>query len=255
MKLSSWHDEPVTLFGVDLAWGDRNPDGLARLDFPDGALSPPVSIEVSLVRGENFLLDALVETADTVPVFVAVDAPTIGPNETGSRPVDRECSRLFRREEAGCHPVNRGLCQRPFRIAEALAKRGFALSSDLSRGPRLLAEVYPHPAMIRFFGIPKTIKYKRGPVQHRRREFSRYQDLTKQLLARHFLEPAGQPIIDELLSAPWSKGVEDRLDALFCGLIGWWHLRHLGTQSETLGDEKTGGILLPNPSPPLSARS
>ncbi|MDF1850559.1 MAG: DUF429 domain-containing protein [Verrucomicrobiales bacterium] len=246
MNQSDWHLRSVTVLGIDLAWGDRNPDGIVSLRFPHGVLAPPEGFEVSLVRGDSSLLN-FVDARTSDLVFAAVDAPTIGPNETGSRPVDRICSRLFRSSEAGCHPVNRTLCQRPFRIAKAFQERGFQLSSDLTRGSHLLAEVYPHPAMIRFFGLAKTIKYKRGPVANRRVEFSRYQDLTRQLLAIQFSELSHLSPVETLLSEPWSKGIEDQLDALFSSLIGWWHLHHLGASSECLGDEKTGTILLPNP--------
>lgn len=253
MNRRKWLDHPVTLIGVDLAWGDRNPDGLVSLRFPAGVTSAPESIEVSLTQGDDEFLSSIRMKEETELIFVAIDAPTIGPNKTGSRPVDQECSQLFRREEAGCHPVNRNLCQRPFRIAEALREQGFELSSDLSRGPRLLAEIYPHPAMIRFFGIPRTIKYKRGRVAERREEFSRYQDLTRALLRSQFPTLTLNDFLEMLLSDPWNKGTEDQLDAFFSSLIGWWHLRYLGRQSQQLGNEETGTILLPNPlTPPLA---
>lgn len=250
MSPTNWHNSPVTLFGVDLAWGERNPDGVASIRFPEGAASAPEPPEIALVQGDSQLFEFIRERMKNDSVFVAIDAPTIGPNETGSRPADRECSRLFRKEEAGCHPVNRRLCQRPFRIAEALGSQGFQLTSDLSRGPRLLAEVYPHPAMIRFFGIAKTIKYKRGNVARRREEFSRYQGLTRRLVRNAFSDLPQSASVDVLLSESWNKGIEDQLDAFFSSLIGWWHLRHLGEKSQQLGEEETGTILLPNPSAP-----
>ena len=52
-------------------------------------------------------------------------------------------------------------------------------------------------------------------------------------------------VVTELLSLPWTKDQEDRLDALLCALIGWWHLRFGGEKSEVLGDDSSGHILLP----------
>ncbi len=39
--------------------------------------------------------------------IVAIDAPTLVPNETGRRPAEAECQRLFGRYQAGPHPANR----------------------------------------------------------------------------------------------------------------------------------------------------
>ena len=255
MKENEWHHHPVTLLGIDLAWGEKNPDGVAILRFPDGILSPPDPSEVSLIHGESALFERIESESRVEFLFIAIDAPTLGPNLTGARPVDRECSRLFRREEAGCHPVNRSLCPRPLQIAEKLERDGFSLSSDLTRNRRLLCEVYPHPAMIRFFGLPKTIKYKRGPVAARRKEFSRYQSLTREFVLREFSDLKDDVELNRLFAEPWKKDVEDQLDAFFSALIAWWHLRYLGDKSEVLGDEKTGAILLPKPSPLLSVKA
>lgn len=247
MNLLDATEHPVTLIGLDLAWGERRPDGICRLRFPEGVTAPPREIEVGLTHGDEALFSWLEERAVDERIFVTVDAPTIGPNLEGSRPVDRECSRLFRREEAGCHPVNRTLCRRPFRVASQFEERGFQLTAELSRGPRALAEVYPHPAMIRFFRLARTIKYKKGSVADRREAFRRYQEELRRFLEAHLPDLPSRPTVENLLSAPWTKDDEDRIDGFFCSLIGWWHLLHAGTQSEVLGDERTGSILLPNP--------
>jgi len=175
---------------------------------------------------------------------MAVDAPLVCPNRSGSRPVDRLTHRLFGREHAGCHPSNARLCARPLRIARVLASEGFSLGWDLAAS-RLAMEVYPHPAMIRWFGLPRILKYKRGTVAERRREFRRYQSLLRSCLQCRFPELHPGLVGEGLLEAVYSKEAEDRLDALFCALIAYHHWRHQGQQTQIIGDAQSGFLVLP----------
>jgi predicted RNase H-like nuclease len=62
-------------------------------------------------------------------------------------------------------------------------------------------EVYPHPAMIRWFGLERILKYKRGTVAERRREFRRYQSLLHSCLQFRFPELHLGTVGEELLEA------------------------------------------------------
>ena len=252
----------MLLIGLDLAWGEKNSDGLcfirydvarrrARLlgyDYPQGDLSLVAAITGHLRPDE--------------PAFAAIDAPIVCPNLTGTRPVDRLTHTLFPREHAACHPANLTKCPRPPRVlARLAADLGFAPGWSLppienrkskteTPAPRIAAEVYPHPAMVRLFRLPRIIKYKKGPVaarrlEFRRLEFRRLQGLLAALLAREFPFLLLDADTNALLATPWTKPVEDRTDALFCALIALWHVHHAGTRSEVLGDLATGFILLP----------
>jgi predicted RNase H-like nuclease len=108
-----------------------------------------------------------------------------------------------------------------------------------------VAEVYPHPAMVRMFGIPRIVKYKKGSVVERRKEFRRLQRLLKRCLKKKFPKLAIDAETRALLAQRWSKPVEDRTDAFFCALIGLWHWMHRGRKSEVIGDGRRGFILLP----------
>ena len=247
----------MLLIGLDLAWGEKNSDGLcfirydvaqrrARLlgyDYPHGDLALVAAITGHLRADE--------------PAFAAIDAPIVCPNLTGTRPVDRLTHTLFHREHAACHPANLTKCPRPPRVlARLAADLGFAPGWGLppiknrkpkieNQSPRLAAEVYPHPAMVRLFRLPRIIKYKKGPVAARRLEFRRLQRLIAALLAAEFPFLALDADTPALLAAPWTKPVEDRTDALFCALLALWHVHHAGTRSEVIGDLATGFILLP----------
>src|SRR5688572_885660 len=78
------YSAPMRFVGVDLAWSDRNPTGLAVLEGDEhGATlaSPPVT-----VKGVGAVADAIGSAAGDGPAFVAVDAPLWVPNEIGRRP-------------------------------------------------------------------------------------------------------------------------------------------------------------------------
>lgn len=234
--------------GIDLAWGERRPDGVCLLQGGPGGFT---HIAHDLVRGDaelrQWLRDHL--PADR-PALLCLDAPVVCPNRTGSRPVDRLTHRLFHRVQAAAHPANRVLCARPLRVAAGLRRAGFSIATDWPSTPRALVEVYPHPATVRWFGLDRTIKYKRGPVAERRREFARLQSLLRAWLGRHAPELAAHPATCSLLREPWTKDTEDRTDALLCALIGWQWATGGRRAMEILGDEQSGFIVLPETKQP-----
>jgi predicted RNase H-like nuclease len=242
-------NERTVIFGVDLAWGERNPDGVTRIEFDTALEGTPARFETHLLRGDEALLSYLSVADGAGRVLVAVDAPVICPNESGSRPVDRECTSRFGRNDAGCYPANQRLCRRPLRIASALRERDFSLTTDPERSSRIVCEVYPHPATILLFGIRKTIKYKKGIVAEKRVRFAEYQMHLRECLARELPPIPDSCGLQTLLASPWTKAVEDQTDSILGALVGYLHLRHHGRRSEVIGDDETGHILLPVPNP------
>lgn len=231
------------IVGVDLAWGERRRDGVCFVERR-GARASVVGSAYPL--GDAELLAAL---ATRIPsrarALVAIDAPIVCPNPTGARTVDRLTHRLFHREHAGCHPANATRCRRPPRVAAALGAQGFAIGHELRSARRLVAEVYPHPALVRWLGLSRIVKYKRGPAAARRAEFARLQRGLRWLAAERFPFLALDGETRALLAAPWSKPVEDLVDAFACALIGLWHVHHRGRRSEVIGDLASGFLLLP----------
>ena len=86
--------------GIDLAWGERNPTGLAVLD-EGGRL-----VHVETVRTDEEIVAALAPYDG--PVLVAFDAPLVVTNPTGNRPAEAALNRDFARFDAGAHPSNTG---------------------------------------------------------------------------------------------------------------------------------------------------
>ena len=233
----------VLLIGVDLAWGEKMHDGVCFVEL-DGVGGRVLGF--GYPQGDRELMKLIGETSRNYQtVFVTVDAPIVCPNRTGTRPVDRLTHRMFHREHAACHPANLMRCPRPPRVARLLQRKGFRVGWGTRVGGRWVAEVYPHPAMVRMFGLPRIIKYKKGSVAERRKEFQGLQGLMGKLMKRSFPGLTLNQETRNLLREKWSKPVEDRTDALFCALIGMWHWMHRGKRSEVIGDRKTGFILLP----------
>lgn len=248
----------MLIAGVDLAWGERNRDGLCLLRLHQ---RNPEKAEVLLhahTGGDDALLHTLLShlAQPGEAVLVALDAPVVCQNATGRRPADAAVSAAFRHAHAGCYPVNQTLAQRPLRLARRLTEdEGFHLGPNPNFAPpwpaqgwRLAIEVFPHPALVRFFGLERILQYKRKagrPTDHSAAEFRRLQTGLLHLASERFPELAFSPQTFELLSSPWSKAVEDQIDALVCALIGLWHLRYSGAQSEIFGDEQNGFVIVP----------
>ncbi len=235
----------MRLVGIDLAWGERNGDGLCLLEAVEGRAR---IVETAHVFGDVALLEWLETRLPPAPAPAALlfDAPLICPNVTGSRPADRQTHTVFGRFHAGAHPANRRLCPRPLRLAEAVGSRlGFGLGWARPRESRLAVEVFPHPASVRWLRLERIVKYKRPPVALRRAEFARMQGLLAGCLRERFPELEENDVLRAVLAAPWTKPAEDRLDALLCALVGYHHWKHDGAQSQVLGDLETGFIVVP----------
>jgi predicted RNase H-like nuclease len=237
-RLARW-----AVAGLDLAWGDKRPDGLCLLR---GKGHRAAEIVHALVRGDEAVLAWLREnTGPDEKILLCLDAPVVCPNRSGARPVDRLTHRLFHRVEAAAHPANRALARRPLRLVRKLARAGYRIATDWPQTRRAMVEVYPHPATVRWFGLDRTIKYKRGPVTARRRAFARLQRLLRARLEKEAPEILHHPATAALLVARWTKDTEDMTDALLCALVGrQWAVRGADAL-EILGDRRRGFIVVP----------
>ena len=143
--------------GVDLAWGVRNPTGIAVID------SHRRLVHVGAFRDDADVL-AAVRPYVQGDCLVAFDAPLVVTNPTGQRPAETAFNRDFRRFEAGAHPVNTGKPE--FANGPRGARLARALGLDMdprSSAARRAIEVYPHSATVALFRLPRTLKYKAKP--------------------------------------------------------------------------------------------
>ncbi|WP_286670889.1 DUF429 domain-containing protein [Mycobacterium paraterrae] len=231
--------------GLDLAWGERNNTGVAVVDS-DGRL-----LHVGAAHDDDSI-SAAVEPYLSGDCLVAIDAPLIVANPTGSRPCEAALNRDFRSFEAGAHPAN---TTNPALTHPRAARIATALSLDMnpaSRSSRRAIEVYPHPATIALFGLAKTLKYKKGSFEKRQQELLRLMTLiegldraTPRLRINHNqtwmelrrrVEAATRPVhLDR---------DEDPVDAVLCAYVGlYWY--HRPEDVTIYGDYGSGYIVTP----------
>lgn len=234
--------------GVDLAWGERSPTGVAvlagtgRLEHVGAAISNTEIVDQlrPYVQGD---------------CVVAIDAPLVVTNPTGNRPAEAALNRDFRRFDAGTHPANTGL---PW---FADGGRGARLARLLKADTTM--EVYPHAASVALFGLDKTLKYKQKPG----RSFEQLQAELLRLM--DFLEDLRQatPSLD-LANDCWSalkadvrsatrkaqlRRAEDPVDAVLCAYIARYATERPDDVT-VYGDEATGCIVTPTYRPSTSSR-
>lgn len=235
--------------GVDLAWGDRNPTGVAAVDA-GGVLR-----HVAACRTDDEILDELrpYVAGDCV---VAFDAPLVVTNATGTRPCESALNRDFRRFDAGAHPANTGLAW----FADGGRAARLAATLGLSLDPRGAAtrkalEVYPHAASVVLFELSKTLKYKQKvgrDVDTLRSELLRLMAFVQSLAtASPSLQVSGHPewirlrtSVHDATRKSQLRRAEDPVDAVVCA-----HIARYATERPAditvYGDVATGCIVTP----------
>ncbi len=235
--------------GVDLAWGEKRPTGVAVIDA-DGRL-----VHVSAQTTDQTITDAITAYVQG-PCLVAIDAPLIVTNPTGTRPGETALNRDFARFDAGAHPANTGKPEFAEGSRGARLARALRLDMDPRSGrERRAIEVYPHPATIVLFELGRTLKYKQKPG----RTLTDLRDALLQLMRLiEGLEHAATPLFvtdhadwralaDRVESAPRKsdlRKVEDQVDAVLCAYIARYAETHPELMT-TYGDYATGYIVTP----------
>ncbi|TFV57229.1 DUF429 domain-containing protein [Mycobacterium sp. PS03-16] len=229
--------------GIDLAWGERNPTGVAVADAA-GRL-----VHVAAARSDAEIV-ATLRPYTAGPALVAIDAPLVVTNPVGNRPCEAALNRDFRAFDAGAHPSN---TSRPW-FAEGT--RGARIAAALGR-PAI--EVYPHAATVALFGLPKTLKYKQKPgrdIGLLRAELLRLMDLIEGLAgATPGLHVAGHPEWRGLRRAVRSatrksdlRRAEDPVDAVVCAYVALFADRRPDDVT-AYGDDAGGCIVTPTLTP------
>ena len=250
--------------GVDLAWGERKPTGLAVLD--DGGHLVAVQ-----VAGTDETIAAALAPYVGDDCLVAIDAPLVVRNASGNRPCEAALNRDFARFDAGAHPSN---TRKPeFSDEPRGARLARALDLDIdpqSRARRRAIEVYPHPATVALFRLGRTLKYKNKPgrsleqlraellslVQH----LEGLADAPAPLLLDH---PDWRQLVtqvEEARSKADLRRAEDPVDAVVCAYVALFAERE-PQLTTTYGDLAHGYIVTPtlpeghrpSPRPPRAA--
>lgn len=144
----------MNFVGVDLAWGERNPTGIAVVDEGGHLVHVGAAQDDASIR-------AVVAPYVAGDCLVAIDAPLVVTNATGQRPSETALNRDFHKFQAGAHPANTSKPE--FANSPRGARLADALGLDMdpqSRSGRRAIEVYPHPATVVLFRLGRTLKYK-----------------------------------------------------------------------------------------------
>ena len=240
------------LVGVDLAWGEKSPTGLAVLD-DEGRL-----VHVSVARTDDQIADALAPFV-AGDCLVAVDAPLIVTNPTGNRPAEAALNADFARFDAGAHPSNTGkpeFRERP-RGARVCARLGLDINPRSGRSRRAI-EVYPHPATVALFRLGRTLKYKNKTGRDLEALRAELQALMDHLEGSSAADPALH-LTDAPAATDWAdlrravatadrksglRVVEDQVDAVLAAYIALYAQRR-PADTTTYGDGETGYIVTP----------
>jgi len=241
--------------GLDLAWGERKPTGVAVVD-DEGRL-----VYVGVAQDDASIRAAIGPYVED-DCLVAFDAPLVVTNPTGQRPSEAALNRDFAKFEAGAHPTNTGKPE--FAGTPRAARIASALDLDIdpnSSSSRRAIEVYPHPATVALFRLGRTLKYKSKPgrsVAQLRSELLRLLDLIETLAQatpplrvtdddgwialRHAVETAERK--SDLRRA------EDPVDAVLCAYVALFATRRPGDVT-VYGDAETGATITPTLPPDL----
>ncbi len=239
--------------GIDLAWGTRARTGVALLDA-SGRL-----VASDSVRTDDEIVEFLGDAAHGPGLVVAIDAPLIVPNEAGQRPCEREVNALFHQFHAGAYPANRSMAAfNPQPRGARLAQRcGWDMDprTPASEDTSVAIEVYPHPAMVSLFDLPRVLKYKRGrgrSVESRRTELMHAMNAMDDAFGPQLALDSSQrwaclrAHVDGATRPVHLNSVEDEIDAVLCAYLAWmWANRR--KELMVHGDSLAGFIVTPFP--------
>ena len=228
--------QPAHYIGLDLAWGPKGATGVAVID-PEARL-----LHVSTRRSDEEI-DAALAPYVGEACLVAIDAPLIVRNPTGSRPAEKALSKDFRRFEAGTHPSNLGKPEfadggRAWHLAK---RHGLDVNPRSGRARRAI-EVYPHPATIVLFGLGRTLKYKHKTGRDLELLRSELLELMRHVESVVTVEETWLALrrqVEQATRKSELRVVEDQVDAVVCAYVGLYADRW-PDRTTTYGDPDPG---------------
>jgi predicted RNase H-like nuclease len=250
------------VLGVDAAWTETNPSGVALLkcykEHKKPELIKAARSYKEFCSGEE--IDWNRSASGSAPDFgtlikyckvqgysvdvVALDIPLSPKPIKRYRAADLEISRLYGARGAAVHAPNEN---RPGKISKViydqLVKCSFKWESKMVRSHPSFIEVYPHVAILKLWKYNYRMPYK---VDKRHAYWpNAAPEVRKQNVVNNLLELCGQLMIDvdnvdkyfigliDESKPVLLKGYEDTLDAVICALVGW---RFLQGRAKPSGD-------------------
>ena len=217
--------------GVPVDWSERPPSGRADI--------------AGLLDGASTLLGGRPVSLVTIDMPVSLD-PIVE-----RRVGDDDVSREYGKAGCGTHSPSR---ERPGRLGHeltsAFAQRGFPVATTVSAADaRVLAEVYPHPALLTLmdkpdrqpYKISRTTRYWGREALSALERKTRVVNLWRDIIAKLSDEindidlPLPPPSEIAAYSFNSLKRFEDALDALTCGWVG---IRYVEGRCHPYGNDR-----------------
>jgi predicted RNase H-like nuclease len=238
-------------FGFDSAWTDspKSPGAICAIAFsPQGRVSFDEPRLVSFDQAVEYIAAASIGFAFSL---VAVDQPTVVPNRTGSRPVDKVAASLVSFVGGGVQPANRGkrgmFCDAApiWRFLSSLGYSQRPLEARTANSGRHLIEVFPAlslPALNAGFAL-RLAAPKYNPQNRRKFRQDHWRSVARTVAttAGNLGVPDLRDWADDMALLPTPrKADQDLLDAALCALIGLIWRAGPPDASTCLGDLDSG---------------
>lgn len=233
----------MRFIGIDLAWTTKNETGICVLDENAKILH----LSAAVYSNEDII--NIIKEFYQHPTFVAIDAPVVVPNETGSRPAESELARHLIHN----HRIRAFHCSRSYLNKHYGGIRAEEISNDLinelnfkigyhtdkdcvieTLPTGIIAGLLPEHA-------PFSYKLKKGiTTQIAHDELQRLSSLFPETELQNYI------LFKETLkySRNIHKHLEDQIDAFLCAYMGYT-LQYIGAEPLIFGDYEKGFIILP----------
>lgn len=256
--------------GFDSAWGGRNPGAIAYAIFQRGTLEGEELPQLASFLQASAIINYLQRECDDV--LVAIDQPTIVPNQRGSRPVDGVTAALISRLRSGVQPANRNkvaMFGNKAPIWQFVSNIGFpgysGTEDDGTHNPLVdfeaaktaiagqthLIEVYPALALPALEGgfMCRRSAAKYNPANRRKFTLADWRCVCETV--RRCAHENGF-----LQLSQWADGMvklkepkkpdQDKIDAAICLLIAlWWRRARARYGLSVIGDRANGYMVTP----------
>lgn len=239
--------------GFDSAWTGKSPGGIVYATFEQDRLHCLPDPELVCFDKAAQIIKRLRNECQYV--LVAIDQPTLVPNCTGMRPVERVAASLISRLRSGVQPANRGKREMfgpdapIWKFLECIGARENPPSARTAKEGLHLMEVFPALALPAL--EPAIMERKRAARYNpKNKNFSlRDWKLVASAVRCHadalHLKPLSRWASEAAKCAAPKKKDQDCLDAAICLLIALYWRRAPRDCSIVIGDAETGYMVTP----------
>ena len=253
VRITQYQTDAI-LIGFDSAWTDKKRGAICAITF-DGRG------KAAFIRPELVSFKQAIEFIDEKRqgfslCLVALDQPTIVPNERGSRPVERVVAAMISYVGGGVQPSYRsktamfGADAPVWSFKHKLSAREAPEESRLSQSGLFLMEVFPALALT---GIHIPFAQRLGGPKYNPQNNKKFRLCDWRVVAKAVAEVARNLGVAEL--SDWAselsqnqcprKSDQDQLDSTICALVGLIWRACDRSMSAMIGDTQTGYIVTP----------